>query len=313
MEDTISFIVRYERNSCFPYITYFFSWQYDVKLLNKGKKIIVNLIKKSYVDYYRNRQSSNKDEITEIILYDDDIQLSKSQIDLLKIFYKPNCNGIFQIFVDCTHIFKPDDALNYFCEIIDDMKKNNELVFTRDEINTLNNNHNEEINTLNNNHSNEINTLNNNHNEEINTLNNNHNEEINTLNNNHSDEINTLKNNYSDEINTLNNNHSDEINKLNNNYKEKVYRCKINHEKEINKLKKYNYDYNKLILDYKLILKKLLIETDNKTKTLINKINQIKNNILEKTIENNKLKLQLEDITELYNLSLHDSYENAII
>ena len=248
MEDTISFIVRYERNSCFPYITYFFSWQYDVKLLNKGKKIIVNLIKKSYVDYYRNRQSSNKDEITEIILYDDDIQLSKSQIDLLKIFYKPNCNCIF----------KPDDALNYFCEIIDDMKKNNELVFTRDEINTLNNNH-------------------------------------------------------SDEINTLNNNHSDEINKLNNNYKEKVYRCKINHEKEINKLKKYNYDYNKLVLDYKLILKKLLIETDNKTKTLINKINQINNNILEKTIENNKLKLQLEDITELYNLSLHDSYENAII
>jgi hypothetical protein len=152
MEDTISFIVRYERNSCFPYITYFFSWQYDVKLLNKGKKIIVNLIKKSYVDYYRNRQSSNKDEITEIILYDDDIQLSKSQIDLLKIFYKPNCNCIF----------KPDDALNYFCEIIDDMKKNNELVFTRDEINTLNNNHSDEINTLNNNHSDEINKLNNN-------------------------------------------------------------------------------------------------------------------------------------------------------
>jgi hypothetical protein len=243
MEDTISFIVRYERNSCFPYITYFFSWRYDVKILNKGTKIIVNLIKQSSVDYRRNKQisnnyeiTSNKDDITEKILYDDDIELSKSQINLLKIFYKPNCNDIYQIFVDCNHNFKPDDALKYFCEIIDDMKKNNKL-----------------------------------------------------------------------------NNHIEEINELKNNYKEKVYKLKINHEEEINKIKKYNYEYNKIILDNKLLLNKLKIETDKKTKTLIDKINQIKNNIMEKTIENNKLKLQLEDITELYNLSLlHGGSENAI-
>ena len=233
MEDTISFIVRYERNSCFPYITYFLSWRYDVKILNKGTKIIVNLIKQSSVDYRRNKQISN---ITEKILYDDDIELSKSQINLLKIFYKPNCNGIFQIFVDCNHNFKPDYALKYFCEIIDDMKKNNKL----------------------------------------------------------------------------NNNHIEEINELKNNYKEKVYKLKINHEEEINKLKKYNYEYNKIILDNKLLLNKLKIETDKKNKTFIDKINQIKNNIMEQTIENNKLKLQLEDITELYNLSLLHGGENAI-
>jgi hypothetical protein len=267
MENTISFIVRYERNSCLPYITYFFSWQYDVKLLNKGKKIIVNLIKKSSVDCSRNgqkssvdcsrnRQTSNKDEVTEKILYDDDIELSKSQIDLLKIFYKPNCNGIFQIFVDCNHNFKPDDVLKYFCEIIDKMKKSKDVVFTREEINMLNNNHVEEINML-------------------------------------------------------NNNHVEEIYKLKNNYKEKVYKFKINHEEEIYKLKKYNYDYNKIILNYKLLLNKLKIEIDKKNKILIDKLNQIKNNILEKIIEDNKLKL--EDITELYNLLLlHEGCESRI-
>ena len=185
MEHTINYNVRYYHLIC----CFFVSFQYDIKLLMNGKKIIVNGI--TIYTTTDGRSQPIKSKINEKILYNDDIQLSKSQIDLLKLFYNP---GSY-----CD--FGPDaDGLKQFCEIIDDMKKDkNKDVFTREDID----------------------------------------------------------------------------------------------------------GYNKIILNNKLILNKLKIETDKKNKILIDKINRIKHNILEKTIENNKLKLQLEDITEIYNLLLY--------
>ena len=53
-------------------------------------------------------------------------------------------------------------------------------------------------------------------------------------------------------------------------------------------------------------------DSDNKIKELLDKNNRIMNNILEKTIENNKLNLQLQDITELYKLLLTKETENKL-
>ena len=191
MEHTISFIARHHAYQCNCYC----SWYYNIKLLMNGKKIIVNGTIINTDLYGRNPPYENK--INEKILYNDNIQLSKSQIDLLKLIYKSNSNGDFKMICTLT-VVEPE--LKEFCEIIDDMKKNKDkYVFTREDID----------------------------------------------------------------------------------------------------------GYNKIILNNKLILNKLKIETDKKNKILIDKINRIKHNILEKTIENNKLKLQLEDITEIYNLLLY--------
>jgi hypothetical protein len=66
------------------------------------------------------------------------------------------------------------------------------------------------------------------------------------------------------------------------------------YEKEIKLLKEDINKYQEIIND----------ESEKKTRLLQDKIDRINNSILEKTIENNKLKIQLEDITDLYELLL---------
>ena len=70
-------------------------------------------------------------------------------------------------------------------------------------------------------------------------------------------------------------------------------------ENTISELREDNYNFETTISELRDEINSI---EDNKI--LLEKINRINNNIIEKTLENNKLKLQLEDITDLYTLAL---------
>jgi hypothetical protein len=285
IEDTINFMVDHNQHSCRANCN-FYTTEYNIKLLNNGKKIIVNILF-TFDDYYSSYQSNRKVNKTEKILYDDDIQLSKSQIELLKNIYKPyynikfQCENIRYIYTGIHNILKPDDILNDFCEIINFLKKNKDAVFTRDEFNSLEKNARKELKETENKLKETENKLKDSDNklkESDNKLKETENKLTETV-----DKFLLLQNTHNDLI--INNNN------IKNNY---INDIKIT----INKFKSesaiLNDDFNK------------------KTTELLNKNSRIQSNNLEITIENKKLSRQLEDITELYELLLTKQSDNKL-
>ena len=278
IEDTINFMVDHYRHSCTANSN-FYTTEYNIKLLNNGKKIIVN-ISFSFDDYYSSYQSNRKVNKTEKILYDDDIQLSKSQIELLKNIYKPYsnidfpCKNIRYIYTGFYNFLNPDAILNDFCEIVNFLKKNKDAVFTRDEFNSLEKNARKELKETENKLKDSDNKLK----ESDNKLKETENKLTETV-----DKFLLLQNTHNDLI--INNNN------IKNNY---INDIKIT----INKFKSesaiLNDDFNK------------------KTTELLNKNSRIQSNNLEITIENKKLSRQLEDITELYELLLTKQSDNKL-
>jgi len=278
IEDTINFMVDHNQHSCRANCN-FYTTEYNIKLLNNGKKIIVNILF-TFDDYYSSYQSNRKVNKTEKILYDDDIQLSKSQIELLKNIYKPyynikfQCENIRYIYTGIHNILKPDDILNDFCEIINFLKKNKDAVFTRDEFNSLEKNARKELKET----ENKLKETENKLKDSDNKLKETENKLKETV-----DKFLLLQNTHNDLI--INNNN------IKNNY---INDIKIT----INKFKSesaiLNDDFNK------------------KTTELLNKNSRIQSNNLEITIENKKLSRQLEDITELYELLLTKQSDNKL-
>jgi hypothetical protein len=274
IEDTINFMVDHNQHSCTANST-FYTTEYNIKLLNNGKKIIVN-ISFSLGHYSQQNRQVNK---TEKILYDDDIQLSKSQIELLKNIYKPYsnidfpCKNIRYIYTGFDNFLNPDAILNDFCEIVNFLKKNKDAVFTRDEFNSLEKNARKELKETENKLKDSDNKLKETENklkESDNKLKETENKLTETVNN-----FLLLQNTHNDLI--INNNN------IKNNY---INDIKITINKFKSEAAILNDDFNK------------------KTTELLNKNSRIQSNNLEITIENKKLSRQLEDITELYELLL---------
>jgi hypothetical protein len=120
MEDNISFIYM---DNCDT--THNVSIQYDIKLLNRGKKIIVNILSS------KNGFTDNK---LEKILFDDKIELIETQIDLLKIFYKSFPKISLCCYNYCNNITDPIDN---FCKIVKKLKHDKNTIFTIDELNSI--------------------------------------------------------------------------------------------------------------------------------------------------------------------------------
>jgi hypothetical protein len=285
IEDTISFMVNHEQHCCRSNCNRY-STEYNVKLLNNGKKIIVN-ISFSFDNYYSSYQSNRQVNKTEKILYDDDIQLSKSQIELLKNIYKPysniniQCNNIRCIYTGIHNFLKPEDILNDFCEIVNFLKKNKDVVFTREEFNSLEENAQKELKET----ENKLKETENKLKETENKLK----ESDNKL-----KELDNKLKESDDKFQLLQITHNDLIinnNNLKNNY--------INDKKEI--IKKCKSEITRLNDD-----------VNKKIKELQDKNSRIQSNNLEITIENKKLSRQLEDITELYELLLTKQSDNKL-
>ena len=271
MDYTFSFNGRYQINPSQWEFT-----QFDFKLLNRGKKIILNTTINH--PFFTNRPLDPAK-----ILFDDEIELSNSQLELIDKF--------LPVLVRLSMYDGSKDYISEkFCEIFNFLKKKDkDRVFTIDEYNYLKHKCDYEIRSLKEVNKDIINKLKeDNKNLEIN---NNKLEE-----NNKNLEINNNKLKENNKNLEINNNKLEEDNK----------NLEINNNKLEENNKKNMIEHNKINNAYI----KQLSEHDKKTKILLDKINRINNNILEKTLENNKLKLQLEDITDLYKLSLSLLKEN---
>jgi len=282
IEDTIKFIVDHSQHSCSVSSRTCLT-EYNIKLLNNGKKIIVNILF-SCDGYNKQNRQVNK---TEKILYDDDIQLSKSQIELLKNIYKPYsnidfpCKNIRYIYTGIHNFLNSGAILNDFCEIVNFLKKNKDAVFTRDEFNSLEKNARKELKETENKLKDSDNKLKETENklkESDNKLKETENKLTETV-----DKFLLLQNTHNDLI--INNNN------IKNNY---INDIKITINKFKSETAILNDDFNK------------------KTTELLNKNSRIQSNNLEITIENKKLSRQLEDITELYELLLTKQSDNKL-
>jgi hypothetical protein len=229
-----------------------------IKILNLGEKISITTSTSRNNSYEQNMYP------TETIIYDDDKQLTKSQIILFdKIMELVSSVQIFNNYSSDSNIKVA------ITEVIKCLKDSNVLPYTKEE--------------------------------EFFKLQLEYEQKLNTK----MIEIEELNESYTLIINSLKFDHEKKIDKEKLKYEQNEIRLMELNSIQSKKIEELEHNIENLkdeIFDSSILFEEMSEKYKKSNKKLLDKIDRINNNIVEKTLQNDKLQLQLQDITDLYNV-----------